>query len=206
MSIEVWIAYALACTAIAIAPGPIILYTAQSAQVGGAATLRKTIPGVVLGDLTAMAVGLGGLGPVLVASPRLGLAIKIIGSIIIIAIGLLSLRAPRKTETGTRERRPASFLTAYTLAALHPGAFVFYAAFFPQFIDPDAPLLPQLAALCGVFLIIAVASILVWVCGAGFLKTWLPGMANERFWSLWGGGVMVLLGASSLAASIRSSL
>jgi len=40
MSFEAWLVYLAACTAIAITPGPVILYAVQSSQLHGLGSLK----------------------------------------------------------------------------------------------------------------------------------------------------------------------
>ena len=49
----------------------------------------------------------------------------------------------------------AMLLHAFAVTALNPKSIVFFVAFLPQFVHPDAPLLPQMAVLEGTFVTLA---------------------------------------------------
>lgn len=205
MSTETWVAFVFASTAIALAPGPIILYAVKSTRMGDRAALVKTILGVIAGDLTAMVVSLSGLAVMLYTFPSLDIFIKIIGSVVIMAIGVSAFMQSRSdAKSGQHLSAAPTFGTAYTLAALHPGAIVFYGAFLPQFVDDHTQPTLQLAALCAVFLIIAVMCLLAWVFAADVLEARFSSLQNARYWGVWGSIVMVLFGLGSLWATVRS--
>ncbi len=65
------------------------------------------------------------------------------------------------------ERTPGkAFRAALTVAATNPKAILFFAAFFPQFISPDLPALPQLITLSLAFAILAPLLDCCWVAVA----------------------------------------
>lgn len=65
------------------------------------------------------------------------------------------------------ERTPMkAFRAAMAVAATNPKAILFFAAFFPQFISPDLPAMPQLITLSIVFAVLAPALDCVWVVAA----------------------------------------
>jgi len=108
-----------------------------------------------------MTISVGGLGLLLTAAPQLDMIAKTIGSFVIICIGLKSLRGARSAEAPSTPAGSAKFAYAYTLSALHPGSFAFYAAFLQQFVDPMRPAHLQLAALSAAFLFVAVLCLLL---------------------------------------------
>ena len=57
----------------------------------------------------------------------------------------------------------------------NPKSMVFLAAFFPQFVDPGAPLVPQLAAMSLAFVAIAYVFTGLWCLPAARLGHWLSG-------------------------------
>ncbi|WP_281350502.1 hypothetical protein [Pikeienuella piscinae] len=65
----------------------------------------------------------------------------------------------------------------------NPFAVVFFGALFPQFIDPTAPVTPQLLALGAAYLVIDGATLLLWgwlgVRAANALKRRSFGLSNR---------------------------
>ncbi len=65
------------------------------------------------------------------------------------------------------ERTPAkAFRAALAVAATNPKAILFFAAFFPQFITPDLPAMPQLITLSVAFALLAPLLDCCWVVAA----------------------------------------
>ena len=64
--------------------------------------------------------------------------------------------APRAQALRASASRAKMFRQAFLVTLLNPKALVFFVAFAPQFIDPTLPAGPQLWAMCGAFLVIAV--------------------------------------------------
>lgn len=123
----------------------------------------------IAGDLTAnclqMAAAAFGLATVVAASADAFQWIKWIGVAYLAWIGLCLLLA----EQGPREVAANASGTAFRLyrqgfitSMANPFAVVFFAALFPQFIDPASPVLPQLLILGGTYLVVDGALLLAW--------------------------------------------
>ncbi|NVJ99076.1 MAG: LysE family translocator [Alphaproteobacteria bacterium] len=87
-------------------------------------------------------------------------------------LGYLAFKSFRK-QTGDAENTIVversvgkAFRTAMGVAATNPKAILFFAAFFPQFISPDLPAMPQLITLSIVFALLAPALDCIWVLAA----------------------------------------
>ena len=65
------------------------------------------------------------------------------------------------------------FGQGFFVALTNPKSLFFFAAFFPQFMDPAAPAGPQLALLCPAFLAIAAIFDGAWALLAGSARRWL---------------------------------
>jgi threonine/homoserine/homoserine lactone efflux protein len=88
-------------------------------------------------------------------------------------LAYLAFKSFRKNDSGDDpkrivvERTPAkAFKAAIAVAATNPKAILFFAAFFPQFISPDMPAMPQLITLSIVFAVLAPILDCVWVLAA----------------------------------------
>jgi threonine/homoserine/homoserine lactone efflux protein len=79
MTLETWLAFALASTILVLIPGPTVLLVISYALGQGWRSALPTAIGVALGDFTAMTLSMLGLGAVLQASALLYLALKWIG-------------------------------------------------------------------------------------------------------------------------------
>jgi threonine/homoserine/homoserine lactone efflux protein len=80
MTFEVWIAFVAASVALLAIPGPTVLLVVSYALGCGKSSGWVTVPGVTLGDFTAMTASLMGAGAVLVASATAFTILKMVGA------------------------------------------------------------------------------------------------------------------------------
>ena len=204
MSLEIWIAFVLASSVLLAIPGPTVLLVVSAALGRGRATGWATVPGVALGDFTAMTVSLVGAGAVLAASATLFTALKLAGAAYLVWLGLRLWRAPAQLSGKGADRPPRDgwrmFRAAYVVTALNPKSIVFFVAFVPQFLDAGAPLLPQAAILVATFVALAAVNTALWALTAGEMRRLArPGMM--RLMQRAGG--TLLIGAGLLTAMSR---
>jgi threonine/homoserine/homoserine lactone efflux protein len=72
------------------------------------------------------------------------------------------------------------FLRGVAISLTNPKVLFFYGAFFPQFIIADQPIAPQLFALTGTFLILAIVFDSGWAILAGHLRAAVAGHKRLR--------------------------
>ncbi|HSR72142.1 MAG TPA: LysE family translocator [Kiloniellales bacterium] len=208
MSLELWIAFALASAVLVAIPGPTVLLVVGYALGRGRSTAWATVPGVALGDVTAMTVSLLGAGAVLAASAQLFTLLKLAGAAYLVWLGIqywrtgselesLNAAAGAKGETSGRRM----FWSAYVVTALNPKGLVFFIAFMPQFVDATAPLLPQFAILEATFVTLAALNVALYATLAGELRTRILRPSTFRLVRRLGG--TFLIGAGLLTAAAR---
>jgi threonine/homoserine/homoserine lactone efflux protein len=76
--------------------------------------------------------------------------------------------------------RARLYWTGVIVNATNPKTLVFYAAFFPQFLDPTAALGPQIALLCVTFLVVQTLLDGSYALLGGRLRPWLVSRARAR--------------------------
>ena len=87
MSLEIWLAFTLACSILLAIPGPTVMLVISYVLGRGRETAFATVPGVVLGDFTAMSISLLGAGTLLQTSSTLFSGLKIAGAMYLIWLG-----------------------------------------------------------------------------------------------------------------------
>lgn len=206
MSLEVYIAYTIACFIVLIIPGPTILLVVGYALSEGRRAAWHTVSGVALGDLTAMVASFAGMGALLAASATAFAVLKYVGAAYLVYLGIKMWRAKPRLQASdfeTTERASARrmALHAYAVTALNPKSIVFFIAFLPQFIDPARALLPQLTLMGVTFLVLAIVN--AWAYGmlAGSLRERLTRPRLLKAINRTGGSV--LIGAGVLTAIAR---
>ena len=88
MSIEMWLAFALASAVLLAVPGPTIMLVVAYALGQGKRAAAATVAGVALGDFTAMTASLLGLGVLLATSATLFTALKLVGAAYLVYLGV----------------------------------------------------------------------------------------------------------------------
>lgn len=205
MSLELWIAFTLASSALLAIPGPTVMVVVSYALAKGRSSAWATVPGVTLGDFTAMTVSVLGAGAVLAASATLFTALKLFGAAYLIWLGIQLWRADPSPAAPTGAKSAAQgrrmFWNCYIVTALNPKSIVFFIAFVPQFVDPAGPLTSQFVILEATFLTLAAVNVAIWALlieqvRARFRRPATLRMVNRM-------GASFLIGAGLLMAAVR---
>ncbi|MBS0357332.1 MAG: homoserine/homoserine lactone efflux protein [Proteobacteria bacterium] len=147
MALHLWLGFFLTTLVVALSPGPgAVLSMSVGIRLGYRYALMAILGLQTALLLQLMLVGLG-LGAVLAASELAFLVIKLTGAAYLVWLGVQRWREPLAIgEAGTDVNR--GFYRQGILVNLgNPKAIVFIAALVPQFIDPQAPQLPQFAVI-----------------------------------------------------------
>ena len=133
MSIEIWTAFFLSSAVLLAIPGPTVMLVVSYALRRGRDSARATVPGVSLGDLTAMTVSLAGAGAVLAASATLFTVLKLCGAAYLVWLGVGLWRASSVQLTPDAVAKDVGppprelgrmFWNAYVVTALNPKSIV----------------------------------------------------------------------------------
>ncbi|SPH17397.1 Homoserine/homoserine lactone efflux protein [Defluviimonas aquaemixtae] len=205
MSLDLWLAFVAASTALLLIPGPTVLLILSYAISQGRRVALATAAGVALGDLIAMSASLAGLGALVLASAALFTVLKWIGAVYLVWLGVKLLRAKPTVGLGiaTGANIPARgiFRHAATVTALNPKSIAFFIAFVPQFIRPGVPLLPQFAVLIATFVGLAAVNALAYALLADRLRARIR-QPSVRLWLSRTGGA-ALVGMGIFTAALR---
>lgn len=193
MSLEIWISFFIASAALLAIPGPTVMIVVSYALGQGRSSAWATVPGVALGDFTAMTASLLGAGAILAASATLFTALKIAGAVYLIWLGVKLWRSDDRMgsiHTAGRQSKVSMFRASYIVTALNPKGIVFFVAFVPQFVNVNEPVLGQFIILEATFLVLAALNVAIWAVLAGKLR--------ERFKSPKGLKIVNRIGGSFL--------
>lgn len=204
ISLETWLAFVVASTVLVVIPGPTITLVISYALAHGKRSAWATVPGVALGDFTALALSLAGLGALLAASATLFTALKFVGAAYLVYLGVKLWRAPVSEIAVDAATPPAAsrsiLLHLYIVTALNPKGILFFLAFLPQFLRTDAPAAPQVAILGATFLVIATINAALYALLAGQVQGWLRGVGARRALNRFSGAMLVALGGAMALA------
>jgi threonine/homoserine/homoserine lactone efflux protein len=161
VSIELWLAFVGASAILLVLPGPTILTVISYSVAHGRRANAALVAAVALGDSTALALSLVGLGALLATSGFWFTVVKWAGGLYLLT-WVSSCCAPVRRAAAGRARGRGSrwklFANTYLVTALNPKGIVFFVAFLPQFISPQASVVPQLWLLATTFVVLAVVN------------------------------------------------
>jgi homoserine/homoserine lactone efflux protein len=106
--------------------------------------------------------------------------------------------APLPEQTQTGKTNAALFRQGLLVALTNPKSILFFTALFPQFIRPEAPVLPQFLALTSAFAACVLTSHLAYVLMARHTHRWFGTPRRARIFNRLCGGAFGLLGLSLL--------
>ena len=166
---DAFVVFVLASLALAVVPGPAVLYiVAQSIQGGRRAGVVSSL-GVSTGGVFHAACATIGLSAVLAASATAFTAVKLAGAAYLVFLGIRTLLS-RDDRIAGRAAEPTPWRTyrqGVIVNVLNPKTALFFLAFLPQFVDPEGSARLQLAVLGLVFVVIALTTDLVWALASG---------------------------------------
>lgn len=202
MSLELWFAFVAAATIMLIIPGPTILSVISYSVAHGRRANLALVAAVALGDSTALALSLLGVGALLAVSAFWFTVVKWVGGLYLLYLGIKLLRAgvasvelAAPASTGSRWRL---FLNTYLVTALNPKGMVFFVAFLPQFINPMERATPQLWILAVTFVVLATANATLYAVFAGSARRLLSSSKAQRRFNLAGGSLLSVAGIWAL--------
>jgi threonine/homoserine/homoserine lactone efflux protein len=202
MTLETWLAFVAASAVLLVLPGPTVTLVVSYALGVGRRAAWATVAGVALGDFTAMTLSLLGLGAVLAASAALFSGLKWLGAAYLVYLGVRLWRAaPAVDALAAAEARPDRAILghAFAVTALNPKSILFFVAFVPQFVSPQAPALPQLAVLEITFVAMAALNAALYAALAGRARGLIRRPAVLRAVNRVGAGILVGAGIATVA-------
>lgn len=195
MSIDTWLIYLLASIGLSLSPGPNGLLALTHGVLHGQRKTLFTIMGGVLGFVVVITLSLFGIGALLQASLAWLTALKWLGGAYLVWLGVQVWRSPPvgvQLEGATQPRSGGSLFRQGALSALtNPKAILFFAAFLPQFIDPQRSLMVQFLVMAGTFAVVEALTELLIAGMAGQIAPWLR-RVGKRFNQVCGGIFMAI--------------
>ncbi|MCE2691915.1 MAG: LysE family transporter [Rubrivivax sp.] len=220
MELQTWLIYLLATTGLSLSPGPNSLLALTHGALHGWRRTLFTIAGGAVGFVVLIGLSLFGIGALLKASPMGLVALKWVGGAYLVWLGVQVWRSPpigaslgaslgaglgsapatglgANAATDAAGPSPTGGALAWqgALAALtNPKGVLFFAAFLPQFVDPERSLWLQFAVMAGTFAVIETLTELGIAATAARLRPWLD-RVGQRFNQVCG-GLFMLIGAA----------
>ena len=175
MSWQTLMFFAVSSFLVSATPGANMLFAFQTGLNHGFKKTLWVMAGLCAGLLVLLVLALLGLG-LIAKYPMVLTVIKILGALYLMYLGVLSWQDNSKLQTKTQAISPSPlqlFNHGVWVSLSNPKAMLFFAAFFPKFINFSAPLLPQYVVLTVLFFVVETFWQAIYALGGIRLSTWL---------------------------------
>jgi threonine/homoserine/homoserine lactone efflux protein len=204
VAVETWFGFVVASTVLLVIPGPTILTVISYSVAHGRRANGPLVSAVALGDSTALALSLLGLGSLLAASAFWFTVVKSAGGLYLLYLGVKLFMAGGASPVCSAAAEPTArwrlFANTYAVTALNPKGIVFFVAFLPQFINPVAPVSGQLWVLAVTFVALATVNATLYAVFAASARRMLSSPRANRRFNIVGGSLLSAAGAWALLA------
>jgi len=202
MDLNIWIAFIISTSVVIAIPGPTVLLVVSHAVTHGSRLAMGTVSAIALANVVQIALSYLGLAALLSSSDLLFNTVKVCGAGYLMYIGVRMFRSDAslvvpesQSSSGLRLVREGFFSTL-----LNPKSFIFVISFFPQFMQPDQPSLPQIIILTITFLIVGISVISIYVVIAGRIGTEFRNNGRLKILSQTAGSMLFITGLVALFA------
>ena len=127
---------------------------------------------------------------------------KVIGAAYLIWLGVKTFRSDavlKPADDGAQKAR-SFYLQGFLVGASNPKAVLFFAAFFPQFLNPQAPIVPQFALLALTFVAFEFTVLTTCALSVARLMPVLRASGPVKWINRVCGGLFTLMGALLLVS------
>ena len=170
------LAFVAATATLALIPGPNMALIVSTSITHGTRSGLITLVGTTAALLVQLLLVGAGLAAMLATAGQWFDALRWIGAVYLIYLGVLAWRAPPPgIASSSSARGPAWRLVMRGLGVslTNPKTLLFFGAFFPQFISADRDLATQLAILAITFVAVVAVMDSIWVVLAGRMRGWI---------------------------------
>jgi len=141
MTTETLLAFIAATALFAYMPGPALLYTAAQTIARGRRAGFMAAAGIHLGCYAHVLAAAFGLSAIFTVVPTLYVALKLIGGLYLIYLGIqmvITRIAAGPTPHLPHKTPRRAFADSILVEVLNPKVAIFFIAFLPQFVSPEA--------------------------------------------------------------------
>lgn len=198
MQLETWLIFLATSMGLSLSPGPNGLLALTHGAMHGRRKALFTIFGGALGFVVVIALCMFGIGALIKSSVHWLTALKWIGGLYLVWLGIQVWRSPALPVTVGSVPLEAKgwslFRQGLLSATTNPKVLLFFSAFLPQFIDPHRSLVHQFVVVAATFAGTEILTEFVLASAASRVSPWLA-RVGRRFNQVCG-GVFIAIGAA----------
>jgi homoserine/homoserine lactone efflux protein len=197
MTLPTYLLYVAAVALLIVTPGPTMLMCMTNSINHGPRRAMTSVAGAVTAVLCVMMLSAMGLGALLATSETAFTVAKVAGAAYLIWLGIKTLRSDAVLQLDGQAAaapRRSFYLQGVLVGASNPKAVLFFAAFFPQFLNPAEAIAPQFAILALTFMAFEFTVLTLCALGVARLMPLLRSSAPVRWINRICGGLFTLMG------------
>jgi homoserine/homoserine lactone efflux protein len=175
VSLDLYLAYVVACFLVAIIPGPTVTVIVANSLKHGLRAGLLNVAGTQLGLALMMLTLVAGLSSVIAAMGWAFDWLRYAGAAYLVWLGWKLMRAPDALADTTAVATPKAgfFLQGFLVLMANPKALLFFGAFIPQFVDARGHYVAQIVLLGITAMAVALVSDGAYAVFTGRAGAWL---------------------------------
>jgi homoserine/homoserine lactone efflux protein len=180
---ELYLGFVMAVSILVLVPGPLVALIVSNSVTYGSRFGLMTVLGAAAATVVHLLLVAAGMAAAVRALGPWFDVVRVAGGAYVVWIGLQAWLSAPADLTHTRAQPKtarATLLDGFLVALFNPKALLFYAAFFPQFVNPALPVMPQVTLLCATLLCLGMMCDSSWALLAGRLRQVLASHARLR--------------------------
>lgn len=198
---DLWL-FVLSGLLLNITPGPDTLYIIGRSSTQGWRAGAVAALGIGAGTLVHICAAALGLSAILAASATAFTVVKFIGAAYLLYVGIVLIRSASSVQASPSTVVPRSatirgiFIQGFLTNVLNPKVALFFLAFLPQFVDPEAHSKPLAFLFLGAIFDVngTIWNLLVAWSTARLSGSLAPNAAFKRWFNRCVGGVFIFIG------------
>ena len=160
MNFDILISFALATSALAIAPGPDNIYVLVQSITNGKSYGLVTVCGLITGCIIHTALLAFGISAIITANASIFFVIKLLGAIYLLYLAYKVYKSDTQlnlnSDISSKKSLRGLFIQGFFMNVLNPKVTIFFLAFFPGFLFSDTMSnVYQFFILGGVFMLVS---------------------------------------------------
>ena len=132
---------------VSLLPGPATALVVRSAALHGRRSAFLTVLGNSTGIVFWAVASVLGISALVAASSTAFVALKIVGAVVLVYLGVQTLRGVKTVDDGKPGVARSSYVQGLVTSGANPKLAVFFIALLPQFVPHGAPVLPWTLAM-----------------------------------------------------------
>jgi threonine/homoserine/homoserine lactone efflux protein len=212
MTLSTYLLYLAAVALLVLTPGPTMLMSMTNAVNHGTSKAMASVCGSVTAVLGVMMLSSLGLGALLSASELAFTVFKTLGAGYLIYLGIKTFRNPASsfdtvgdTQSSNHRSPRQLYIQGLLVGGSNPKALLFFAAFFPQFLNPSEDWAPQMAILSLTFVAFEFSVLGLCCLFVGRIAPWLRQPGRARWFNRSSGSLFASMGLLLLTVRRHTS-